>query len=485
MNRWRIAVSVLLVSSLFVTAGGARCGAGACGHHPLAAGPPAIRHHANPAQISPRPSGQSATPPVTVRVAAHTAAAKVTSPSPVASAAATATKSSAQPPSSGSSGTPPTSTGSTASAPSLAPGSFMVLGSSLPFVAAGQTKVLTAAVTLPNGQAEATYNGPITLRLLYTTCAVDSPTQCPPINLWNGSRFVYAYGNNVTITVNAVAGVAQFKMQPLAVGQTTGAVFVASVPGAGGIESPSLRIMVVANNTAPVGFAFFTPAGTRISYQSPLEAVAHRAVQLTLRPVNALGQPIASTRGALVVLQAARGLTTSPSYTVPQDSFFAHGLPYFLAAGTQSVSVQYVSPVTEPQVLWASNTSNTAAFAEFIPPSGSPLHVVQTASGATVSGIEPHTTYTVVVDGPLPLPPIHSTPVAHVTVTSSPSRPSPALTSTPVLNQEGQWTFTYQSGSAGAVGDTVHLSINYWPTWPGEPLTEQILYSATVTTNPY
>lgn len=359
----------------------------------------------------------------------------------------------------------------------------MVFGSTLPFVAWGQTKVLTATVTLPNGQAEAAYNGPVTLYEPTWGCATGSP--CGPLNLWNGSRFIVPYNSSVTVTTTAVDGVAQFKIQAPTSRQSTGGALVAAVPGSAGIRSAPLPITLVASNTTQVGFAFFTATGTRISYQNPLPAVAQRAVQLTLEPVNALGQPIAATQGALVVFQAAQGLTASPPYTVPQDSFFTHGLPYFVPAGTQSVSVQYVSPVSESQVFWASDTSNTAVFADFIPSSGAPLAVVHTASGATVAGIQPHTTYTVVVDGPLPLPQDSSSPVAQVTVTSSASRSSPALTSTPILNQEGQWTFTYQSGSVAQVGDTIHIVMNYTPELSGGPWELQAVYSATVTTNPY
>lgn len=356
-----------------------------------------------------------------------------------------------------------------------------MFGSTLPFVAGGQTKVLTATVTLPNGQVEAAYNGPVTLYEPTWDCATSSP--CGPLNLWNGSRFIMS--SPITVTTTAVDGVAQFKIQAPTSYQTTGGTLVAAVPGPAGIHSAPLSIATVASNTAQVGFAFFTATGTRISYQHPLQAVAQRAVPLTLKPVNALGQPMAATQGAVVVFQAAQGLTASPPYTVPQASFFVQGLPYFVPSGTQAVSVLYASPVSEPQVFWASDTSTTAVFAEFIPSSGAPLAVVDTASGATVAGIQPHTTYTVVVDGPLPLPQDSSSPVAQVTVTSSARRSSPALTSTPALNQEGQWTFTYQSGSAAQVGDTIHIVMNYTPELSGGPWELQAVYSATVTTNPY
>ena len=354
----------------------------------------------------------------------------------------------------------------------------VLFGSALPYVPAQGNKTLTATLLNVAGNAVSQYSGPVTLSL-NSSHAFSLKTSTGTVS-------------SGTVTVDASHGRATFTVVGDGTVGTTGTIKVTAP-----FASPAVTLKDVSDSpSAQVGYGIFTSAGQRISSAHPLlitgsvTSSSTPLIPVSLKPVNVYGTPLNAEYTDKAVLSPYE-VQSSPSMVTDYylgtavqfvgGNFPGEGTEYVMvSSGNQDLPLKFHPAAPGLQILSAlpGQASVGAKITTLKSSSGTLLNTTASSSGsATVTGVEPHTTYQVtaipqlygnsIAPGALvnfPLPNLTGT------ISSSGSRNTQSMVSVPTWHPTANdWTLTYISGSSANASDTLSL---------GNP-------SASLTTNRY
>ncbi len=232
-----------------------------------------------------------------------------------------------------------------------------------------------------------------------------------------------------------------------------------------------------------VGYGIFTSAGQRISSAHPLlitgsvTSSSAPLIPVNLKPVNVYGTPLNAQYTDEANLSpyepqsSPSMLTNYYQGTAVQFVGGIRGAGYeyvMVPSGNQDISLQFHPAAPGLQILSAlpGQPSVSAEITTLKSSSGTVLNATASSSGsATVTGVEPHTTYQVTA-----IPQLYghsiapgalvnfSLPNPTVTISSSGSRNIQSMVSVPTWHPSANdWTLTYISGSSANASDTLSL----------------------------
>ncbi len=342
----------------------------------------------------------------------------------------------------------------------------VLFGSALPYVPAQGSKKLTVTLLNVAGNAVSQYSGPVTLSL--------SSSHAFSLKTATGTV------SSGTVTVDASHGRATFTVVGDGTVGTTGTIKVTAP-----FASPTVTLKDVSDSSsAQVGYGIFTFAGQRISSAHPLlvtgsvTSSSTPLIPVSLKPVNVYGTPLNAEYTDKAVLSPYE-VQSSPSMVT--DYYLGHAVHFgggnfpgegtqyvMVSSGTQDLPLKFHPAAAGLQILSAlpGKASVSAKITTLKSSSGTVLNATASSSGnATVTGVEPHTTYHVTA-----IPQLYghsiapgalvnfSLPNLTVTISSSGSRSTQSMVSVPTWQPTANdWTLTYISGSSANASDTLSL----------------------------